>query len=45
MLAITEQILFAIKNSNKMPINVDTLVQKPIAHKRFYIKNKEDKIF
>ena len=45
MLAITEQILFTIKNSNKMLIDIDTLVQKPIEHKRVYIKNREDKIF
>ena len=34
MLAITEQILFTIKNSNKMLIDVNTLVKKPIEHKR-----------
>ena len=45
MLAITEQILFTIKNSNKMLIDIDTLVQKPIEHKRVYIKNRGDKIF
>ena len=32
MLTITEQILFAIKNSNKMLIDVNTLVKKPIEH-------------
>ena len=33
MLTITEQILFKIKNSNKMLIDVNTLVNKPIEHK------------
>ena len=37
MLIITEQILFTIKNSNKMLIDVKTLVKKPIEHKTFYI--------
>ena len=32
MLTITEQILFTIKNSNKMLIDVNTLVKKPIEH-------------
>ena len=36
MLTITEQILFTIKNSNKMLIDVYTLVKKPIEHKIFY---------
>ena len=45
MVTITEQILFTIKNSNKMPIDVNTLVNKPIEHKKFYIKNIRDKIF
>ena len=45
MLASTEQILFTIKNSNKMLIDVNTLVKKPIGHRRFYIKNIKDKIF
>ena len=44
MLTITEQILFAIKNSNKMPIDVNTLVKEPIEHKAFYIKNIKEKI-
>ena len=35
MLTITEQILLAIKNSNKMLIDVNTLVKKPIEHKTF----------
>ena len=35
MVTITEQILFTIKNSNKMPIDVYTLVNKPIEHKNF----------
>ena len=34
MLAIAEQIPFTIKNSNKMLIDVNTLVKKPIEHKR-----------
>ena len=34
---ITEQILFTIKNSNKMLIDVNTLVKKPIEHKTFYV--------
>ena len=38
MLTITEQILFIRKNSNKVLINVNTLVNKPIEHKTFYIK-------
>ena len=33
MLTITEQILFTIKNSNKILIDVNTLVKKPIEHK------------
>ena len=36
MLAITEQILFTIKSSNKMLIDVNALVKKPIEHKTFY---------
>ena len=41
MLTITEQKLFTIKNSNKMLIDVKTLVKKPIAYKTFYkIKKK-----
>ena len=38
MLTITQQILFTIKNSNKIPIDVNTLDKKPIEHKTFYIK-------
>ena len=42
MLTITEQILFTIKNSSKMLIDVNTLVKKKtnktIEHKTFYIK-------
>ena len=38
MLTITEQILFAIKNSKKMLIEVNTLVKKPIEHKIVYIR-------
>ena len=37
MLTITEQILFTIKSSNKIPIDVNTLVKKPIEQKTFYI--------
>ena len=39
MLTIPEQILFTIKNCNKLPIDVNTLVKKPTEHKKFYIKN------
>ena len=45
MLTITEQILFTIKNSNKILIDINTLVKKPIEHKKIYIKNIKDKIF
>ena len=38
MLTITKQILFTIKNSNKMLIDVNTLVKKPIKHETFYKK-------
>ena len=38
MLTITEQILFTVKNSNKMLIEVNTLVKKPIEYKTFYKK-------
>ena len=38
MLTITEQILFTIKNSNKMLIDVNTLVKKPIEHNTFFKK-------
>ena len=34
MLTIAEPILFTMKNSNKMLIDVSTLVKKPIEHKR-----------
>ena len=37
MLAITEQILFTIKNSNKILTGVNTLVKKTIEHKTCYI--------
>ena len=40
MLTITEQILFTIKNSNKILIDINTLVKKPIEHKKNYIKDK-----
>ena len=39
MLTITEQILFIIKNSNKMLTDVNTLVKKAIKCK---IKKKKD---
>ena len=42
MLAITEQILFSIKSSNKMLIDVNNLVKKPIEHKTFYITCSKD---
>ena len=44
MLTITENILFTIKNSSKMLIDVNTLVKKnkqtnkTIEHKTFYVK-------
>ena len=38
MLTITKQTLFIIKDSNKMLIDVNTLVKKPIEHKTFYKK-------
>ena len=38
MLTTTEQILFTIKNGNK--ILIDDLVKKPTEHKIFYKKNK-----
>ena len=38
MLTIIEQILFIIKNSNKVLIDVNTLVKKPIEHETLYIK-------
>ena len=38
-LAITEQILLTMKNSNKVLIDVNTLVKKPSEHETFYIKN------
>ena len=40
MLTITEQILFTIKNNNKMLIDVNTQVKKPIEHKTLYKKIK-----
>ena len=36
MLTITEQILLTMKDSNKILIDVNTLVKKPIKHKTFY---------
>ena len=36
--SITEQILFTIKNSNEMLVDVSTLVKKPIEYKIFSIK-------
>ena len=35
MLTITEQILLPIKNSNKILIDLNTFVKKPIEHKLF----------
>ena len=35
MFTITEQILFTIKNINKMLTDVNTLVKKPIERKTF----------
>ena len=37
MLTITEKMLFTIKNSNKMLIDVNTIVKKPTEHKTCYI--------
>ena len=45
MLTNTEHILFTIKISNKMLIDINTLAKKPIEHMKFYIKNIKDKIF
>ena len=45
MFTITEKILFTIKNNNKIPIHVNTLVKKPIEHKTFYMKYIKDKTF
>ena len=36
MLIVTEQMLFTIKISNKMLIDVNTLVKNPIEYKTFY---------
>ena len=38
MLIITEQILFTISDSNKILIDFNTLVKKPIEHETFYVK-------
>ena len=43
MLTITEQTLFTIKNSNKMLIDVNILVEKPIEHNTFYKKENKTK--
>ena len=43
MLTITEQVLFTIKNSNKMLIDVSTLIKKSFEHKTFYIYIKKVK--
>ena len=48
MLTITEQILFTIKNSSKMLIDVNTVVKKKqkkktIEYKTFYIKRQKIK--
>ena len=43
MLTITEQILFTIKNSNKMLIDSNTLVKKPNKHETFYQKRNKIK--
>ena len=42
MLTVTENILFTIKSKNKMLIDVNNLVKKPIEHKK--IVQKEHKI-
>ena len=41
MSTITEPILFTIKDSNKMLIDVNTLVKNPIEHKTFYKKRNK----
>ena len=41
---MTEQILLTLKNSNKMLMDVNTLVKKPISLKRTYIKTFHKKI-
>ena len=38
ILTITQEILFTTKNSNKMQIDVNSLVKKPTEHKKLYIK-------
>ena len=43
MLTITEQMLFTTKNNNKMVININTLVKKPIEHKKFQIEKQKIK--
>ena len=44
MLTITEQIQFTIKNSNKMLIDVNTLLKKPIEHNTFDKKRNKRKL-
>lgn len=44
LLTITEQILLTLKNSNKMLMDINTLVKKPISLKRTYIKTFHKKI-
>ena len=39
MLTVTEQILFTIKNSNEILIDVNPLIKKPFEHKIFSEKN------
>ena len=38
ILTITQEILLTTKNSNKMQIDVNSLVKKPTEHKKLYIK-------
>ena len=37
-MTITQEILLTTKNSNKMQIDVNSLVKKPTEHKKLYIK-------
>ena len=43
ILTVTEKILFTIKYSNEMLIDVNTLVKKPIEHRAFYKKRNKIK--
>ena len=45
MLTITEQVLFTIKHSNKMLIDVNTQVKKPVEYEKFIQKTNKIKYF